>query len=140
MRLSETRVDIQPELWVHDGPAAVEFYERAFGAVVEHRVDGPGDDDIVAQLSVAGARFWVSSASAEIGRFSPRAIGGATGRMLLVVDDPESLMVTAVAAGATQMRPVGREHGWLLGRLVDPSGHEWEVGRPLGAWPPEQRR
>lgn len=140
MRLSETRVDIQPELWVHDGPAAVEFYERAFGAVVEHRVDGPGDDDIVAQLSVAGARFWVSSASAEIGRFSPRAIGGATGRMLLVVDDPESLMVTAVAAGATQMSPVGREHGWLLGRLVDPSGHEWEVGRPLGAWPPEQRR
>jgi PhnB protein len=140
VRLSETRVDIQPELWVHDGPAAVEFYERAFGAVVEHRVDGPGDDDIVAQLSVAGARFWVSSASAEIGRFSPRAIGGATGRMLLVVDDPESLMVTAVAAGATQMSPVGREHGWLLGRLVDPSGHEWEVGRPLGAWPPEQRR
>ena len=140
MRLSEIRVDIQPELWVHDGPAAVEFYERAFGAVVEHRVDGPGDDDIVAQLSVAGARFWVSSASAEIGRFSPRVIGGATGRMLLVVDDPESLMVTAVAAGATQMSPVGREHGWLLGRLVDPSGHEWEVGRPLGAWPPEQRR
>jgi PhnB protein len=140
VRLSEIRVDIQPELWVHDGPAAVEFYERAFGAVVEHRVDGPGDDDIVAQLSVAGARFWVSSASAEIGRFSPRAIGGATGRMLLVVDDPESLMVTAVAAGATQMSPVGREHGWLLGRLVDPSGHEWEVGRPLGAWPPEQRR
>ena len=140
MRLSEIRVDIQPELWVHDGPAAVEFYERAFGAVVEHRVDGPGDDDIVAQLSVAGARFWVSSASAEIGRFSPRAIGGATGRMLLVVDDPESLLVTAVAAGATQTSPVGREHGWLLGRLVDPSGHEWEVGRPLGAWPPEQRR
>ena len=137
MRLSEIRVDIQPELWVHDGPAAVEFYERAFGAVVEHRVDGPGDDDIVAQLSVAGARFWVSSASAEIGRFSPRAIGGATGRMLLVVDDPESLLVTAVAAGATQTSPVGREHGWLLGRLVDPSGHEWEVGRPLGAWPPE---
>jgi PhnB protein len=137
VRLSETRVDIQPELWVHDGPAAVEFYERAFGAVVEHRVDGPGDDDIVAQLSVAGARFWVSSASAEIGRFSPRVIGGATGRMLLVVDDPESLLVTAVAAGATQTSPVGREHGWLLGRLVDPSGHEWEVGRPLGAWPPE---
>jgi PhnB protein len=137
VRLSETRVDIQPELWVHDGPAAVEFYERAFGAVVEHRVDGPGDDDIVAQLSVAGARFWVSSASAEIGRFSPRVIGGATGRMLLVVDDPESLLVTAVAAGAAQTSPVGREHGWLLGRLVDPSGHEWEVGRPLGAWPPE---
>jgi PhnB protein len=130
------RADIQPELWVKDGPAAVEFYERAFGAVVEHRVDGPGDDDIVARLSVAGARFWVSSASAEMGRFSPDAIAGATGRTLLVVDDPESLILAAVAAGATQTSPVASEHGWLLGRLVDPSGHEWEVGRPLGAWPP----
>jgi PhnB protein len=134
--VSQAGADIQPELWVDDGPAAVAFYERAFGAVVEHRVDGPGDRDIVAQLSVAGARFWVSSASEQMHRFSPDAIGGATGRVLLVVDDPESLMRDAVAAGATQRSPVGREHGWLLGRLVDPSGHEWEVGRPLGAWPP----
>jgi PhnB protein len=134
--MGEMRADIQPELWLSDGPAAVAFYQQAFGAVVEHRVDGPGVDDIVAQLSVAGARFWVSSASAEMRRFSPGAIGGATGRVLLVVDDPESLMRRAVAAGATQKSPVGREHGWLLGRLVDPSGHEWEVGRPLGAWPP----
>jgi PhnB protein len=137
--VGELRADIQPELWVHDGPAAVAFYERAFGAVVEHRVDGPGADDIVAQLSVSGARFWVSSASEKMRRFSPRAISGATGRVLLVVDNPEALMIAAVLAGATQTSPVGREHGWLLGRLVDPSGHEWEVGRPLGAWPPEQR-
>jgi PhnB protein len=128
--------DIQPELWVVDGPAAVAFYERAFGAVVEHRVDGPGEDDVVAQLSISGARFWVSNASEEMRRFSPGAIDGATGRVLLVLDDPTVLMRAAVAAGATQTSPVGREHGWLLGRLVDPSGHEWEIGRPLGAWPP----
>lgn len=134
MRVSQARADIQPELWVENGPGAVAFYQEAFGAVVEHRVDGPGDGDIVAQLSVAGARFWVSCASEEMGRFSPSAIGGATGRVLLVVDDPESLMRAAVAAGARQTSPVGREHGWLLGRLVDPAGHEWEVGRPIGAW------
>jgi hypothetical protein len=69
-------------------------------------------------------------------RFSPNAIGGATGRVLLVVEDPESLVRAALAAGATQKSPVANEHGWLLGRLVDPSGHEWEVGRPLGVWPP----
>ncbi len=136
--MSEARADIQPELWVKDGPAAVAFYERAFGAVVEHRVDGPEDDDILAQLSVAGARFGVSSASEQMGRFSPDVIGGATGRALLVVDDPESLMRVAVAAGAPQTSPVGSAHCWLLGRLVDPSGHEWEIGRPLGPWPPAQ--
>lgn len=134
--VSETHADIQPELWVSDGPAAVAFYEQAFGAVVAHRIDGPGDNDVVAQLSVAGARFWVSGASDEMRRFSPNAIGGATGRVLLVVEDPESLVRAALAAGATQKSPVANEHGWLLGRLVDPSGHEWEVGRPLGVWPP----
>jgi PhnB protein len=92
---------------------------------------------VVAQLSVAGARFWVSTASEDLHRFSPNAIGGATGRVLLVVDDPDSLLSAAVAAGATQTSPVGDEHGWRLGRFRDPFGHEWEVGRPLGPWPPE---
>jgi hypothetical protein len=23
-----------------------------------------------------------------------------------------------------------------VGRVVDPFGHEWEIGRPLGDWPP----
>jgi PhnB protein len=134
--MTESRAEMQPELWVGDGPAAVAFYERALGAVVEHRVSGPGDVDVVAQLAVAGARFWVSTASEDLHRFSPEAIGGATGRVLLVVDDPESLVSAAVASGATQTSPVADEHGWRLGRFEDPFGHQWEVGRPLGAWPP----
>ena len=130
--------DIQPELWVSDGPAAVQFYQRAFGAAVEHRVAGPGDADLIAQLSIAGARFWVSNASEAIGRFSPNELGGATARLLLVVEDPESLLAAAVSAGATELSPVGDEHGWRLGRVKDPFGHEWELGRPLGSWPPAE--
>ncbi len=56
--------------------------------------------------------------------------------MLLVVDEPEAVLRQAVAVGATEESPVGDEHGWRLGRIVDPFGHEWEIGRPLGAWPP----
>jgi PhnB protein len=26
--------------------------------------------------------------------------------------------------------PVAKQHGWILGRIVDPFGHHWEVGRP----------
>jgi uncharacterized glyoxalase superfamily protein PhnB len=73
--------EIQPELWVSDGPAAVAFYERAFGAAVEHRVDGPGEGDVIAQLNAGGARFWVSNGSEAMGRFTPDGIGGATARM-----------------------------------------------------------
>jgi PhnB protein len=123
--------EMQPELWVSDGPGAVAFYERAFGAAVEHRVDGPGGGDVIAQLSVSGARFWVSTASDELHRFAPDALGGATGRVLLVADDPEALHARAVAEGARATSPVQDEHGWRVGRIIDPFGHEWEIGRPL---------
>ena len=124
----------QPELWVDGADAAVRFYESAFGASVLHRV-GDGDQ-IVAQLAVEGAAFWVSSADPGMQRLSPQAIGGTTSRTLLVVDDPDRVHAQAVRAGAIETAPVSDEHGWRLGRLVDPFGHEWEIGRPLGAWPP----
>ena len=124
---------IQPELWVDTPREAVTFYEAAFGANVLHQV-GDGDD-IVAQLAVGEAAFWVAGTSTTLKRLSPRSIDGATSRTLLVVEDPDSVMRQAVAAGATESSPVQNEHGWRLGRIVDPFGHEWEIGVPLGAWP-----
>ena len=120
---------IEPELWVDRAAAAVSFYETAFGATTLMRV-GDGDD-IVARLAVDDARFWVAASSGELGRFSPTAVGGATGRILFVVDDPDSFVRRAVDAGARETSPVDEEHGWRLGRVVDPHGHEWEIGRPL---------
>jgi PhnB protein len=125
---------IQPELWVDGASRAVAFYEAAFGASVMHSV-GEGDD-IVAQLGVGEAAFWVSATSSSMKRFSPIAVGGTTSRTLLEVEDPERVMAQAVAAGATEAAAVHDEHGWRLGRIVDPFGHEWEIGRPLGVWPP----
>lgn len=125
---------IQPELWVDRAAAAVAFYRAAFGAVVIHCV-GDGDE-IVAHLRVGGAAFWVAAASSSMKRFSPDAIGGTTSRTLLVVEGPEQVVAQALAAGATELSPVGDEHGWRLGRIIDPFGHEWEIGRPLGARPP----
>jgi PhnB protein len=125
---------IQPELWVDNPSGAIRFYEAAFGATVLHRV-GDGDD-IVAQLGVGDAAFWVAPPSTTMKRLSPRAIDGATSRTLLVVEDPDAVVRSAVAAGATESSPVADEHGWRLGRIIDPFGHEWEIGSPLGEWPP----
>jgi PhnB protein len=123
--------EIQPELWVRNTAAAIGFYERAFAAVVEHRVGGPDDPDGVAQLSIGGARFWVAGTSADMKRHDAAELGGGTARFLLVVDDPHAAADAAVAAGAHLKSPVAEEHGWLVGRVVDPFGHEWEIGRPL---------
>jgi len=34
------------------------------------------------------------------------------------------------------MHPVVEQHGWRLGRIRDPFGHDWEIGTPLIPWPP----
>ncbi len=115
----------------------MEFYRAAFGAVEDYRVGGTDDDEeVVAQLSVGAASFWVSDESPPNGNFSPESLGGATTRMLLVVEDPQAVVAQAIAAGATEIHPVGEEHGWLLGRIEDPFGHQWEIGEPLIPWPP----
>jgi PhnB protein len=128
---------IQPELSVRRGRAAVEFYKIAFGADEVYRVGGTdGHEAVVSELSVGDASFWVSDEAPSHGNFSPESLGGATVRMLLIVEDPDAMVDRAMAAGATVIRPVGEEHGWRLGRIQDPFGHHWEIGKPLIAWPP----
>jgi PhnB protein len=125
-----TRTTFQPKvtatLSVRDWPAAMAFYRLAFDAVETYSVPGGG----VGRLSVGGAEFWVAEESKLHLNFSPQTLGGCSVRMLLIVEDPQRLCERAVEAGATQVVPVARQHGWILGRILDPSGHHWEVGRP----------
>ena len=125
---------IQPELWVDRAAQAVAFYQVAFGATVLHRVGG--GEDIVAQLAIGDAAFWVAAAGSAGPRRNPKAVGGATSRTLLIVDDPDAVFGQAVTAGATPAAQPGNEHGWRVARITDPFGHHWEIGRPLGPWPP----
>ena len=125
---------IQPELWVDRAAQAVAFYQVAFGATVLHRVGG--GEDIVAQLAIGDAAFWVAAAGSAGPRRNPKAVGGATSRTLLVVDDPDAVFGQAVNAGAVPAAQPGNEHGWRVARISDPFGHHWEIGRPLGHWPP----
>ena len=130
-------VTIAPQLSVRRGREAVDFYVRAFGAVEVYRVGGTdASPELVAQLVIGDASFWVSDESPAHANFSPESIGGGTARMLLVVGDPDRVVANAVAAGAREVHPVVEEHDWRLGRIEDPFGHHWEIGKPLVAWPP----
>jgi len=123
------KTTIAPWLSVRDGARAVDFYKSAFGATEVFRMDG--GDSVVARLSVAGAEFWLSDESPENGNFSPQTLGGSSVRIILTVADPDAVFARAIAAGASQVWAVVEEHGWRLGRVVDPFGHHWEIGRPL---------
>jgi PhnB protein len=122
---------------VRRGRAAIEFYKSAFGAVEVYRVGGTDEHEpVVAQLAVGEGGFWVSDESPEHANFSPESLGGATTKLLLTVDDPQAAIDRAVGAGAREVYPASEEHGWLLGRIEDPFGHHWEIGKPLIDWPP----
>ena len=121
---------LAPWLSVRHSAAAVEFYKAAFGAVEVYRLEDPGGG-VVSRLSITGSEFWLSDEAPEHGNYSPETLGGATTRLILSVADPDAVFARALAAGASEILPVTEEYGWRVGRIVDPFGHAWEIGRPL---------
>jgi PhnB protein len=114
-------------LAVRDASAAVDYYRRAFGAVELYRLDGDKETIAVAQLSIGGSVFWVQH-DVEA---SPKRGSAGSVRMVLSVEDPDSVFERAVGAGAEVVAPVHEEHGWRTGRLIDPFGHDWELSKEL---------
>ena len=122
------KTSIAPMLSVRDGVKALEFYKAAFGAEELFKIENGGS--VVARLAVEGAEFWLADESPEHLNFSPETLGGGTVRMVMIVSDPDAAFARAVKAGAKAVVPVKNDYGWRLGRLVDPYGHHWEIGRP----------
>jgi PhnB protein len=116
---------------VRRGAEAIDFYTRAFGATILSRMDAE-DGSVVAQLAVGKGNFWLADESSPHQNFSPESLGGTSMRMVLVVDDPHAVFDQAIAAGASSICPVRDEsYGWRIGRVVDPFGHHWEIGKEL---------
>jgi len=128
-------VTLAPLLSVRGGASAIEFYKKAFGAVELFRVEDE-KGEVVARLSVGGADFWLADESPKDSNFSPESLGGSSVRIVLIVEDPDAVFERAVAAGATVVWPVSdQSYGWRIGRIVDPFGHHWEIGKPLSNCP-----
>ena len=123
---------IAPMLSVRNGVRAIKFYKAAFGADELFRIDDESSGAVVARLSVGESEFWLADESPEHGNFSPESLGGGSVRMVMIVKDPDAAFERAVIAGANVVWPVSNQpYGWRVGRIVDPFGHHWEIGKPL---------
>jgi PhnB protein len=122
---------IIPVLTTRQATQAVAFYQRAFGAEELHRTTSP-DGRIVAELAIDGARFRVADETPEASNLSPQTLGGTTVRINLLVGDPDRLAERAIGHGAVEIAPIADQtYGLRQGRLADPFGHHWLIGRPL---------
>jgi PhnB protein len=124
--------DLYPFLAVRDVARAVADYEEVFGAVEEgERLKAP-DGRQVSLLLIDGRHVGVASEAPELHTPSPETAGGTTVRISLEVDDPDALAARAVAAGGREMVPgADQPYGMRQGRVVDPFGHHWLIGKRL---------
>lgn len=133
------QTEIFPMLAVSDGDAAIAFYKAAFGAELLWYLSAGGE--VVAGVSIGGAKLFLAHESPSYGTRSPSSAGFTTVRIELFVDDPVAVQKQALAAGATENSPV-EEHTFtmrgprpikrmLQGAVVDPFGHMWLVGKIL---------
>jgi len=130
-----TKNSLAPWLEIPDGPRALAFYKGAFDAQETYRYDNP-EGGFVVRLNANSAEFWLSyegpkATSEAESPGSAKPLGGGSLRLILTVPDPDAVFASAIAAGATQVYAVSEDHGWRLGRLIDPFGLHWEIGKPL---------
>jgi PhnB protein len=118
-------------LTVADAAAAIDFYVPAFGASEISRQKAPGGQ-IVAEMAIGDLHFFVVDENPQAFNLSPSTLGGTTVRLSLVVDDPDGWAARAIAAGAIEIFPVADQpYGMRQGRVQDPFGHHWLLGRML---------
>ena len=124
--------ELYPFLAVRDVARAVEWYAEAFGAVeIGERLEAP-NGGVVAEIAIDGCRVGIATEAPKLGTPSPESAGSTTVRLSLSVADPDAVAARAVAAGGSLMFPVADQpYGLRQGRVVDPFGHHWLIGRRL---------
>ena len=133
------RVRLVPYLAVRDARAAIAWYTDALGAQV---VGDPYvmDDDRIghAELTVAGATFYLSDEYPEMGLTGPDD-GRVSVSLHLTVPDVDAAVDRAVRIGATLSRPVSDAPYGRTGVIIDPYGHRWILQTPAHAAAPGPR-
>ena len=111
-----------------DGAAeAIEFYMQVFGFTERHRMTFDGRIGHC-ELSLGDSMIMVSDEFPEMGVIGPKTLGGTPSSTNVYVEDSDATFAAALAAGATELRPVQDQfYGDRSGQFVDPWGHRWGV-------------
>ncbi len=115
-----------PYLCVKDANAAIDFYQRAFGAKELMRIGMPGGAVGHAELTIGNAHIMLADEFPDFGFVSPPTVGGSPVTIHVYVADVDSFIKHALAAGLKELRPLETHfHGDRGGKYEDPFGHTW---------------
>ncbi len=127
-----------PNLIVDGSAAAIDFYELAFGAQVQRRLEG-GGLLLHAALRIGDSVVTLCDAMPAHGFVAPDRDAPVSAWITLYVEDADALHARAVEAGATVINPVeDHAHGDRAGSVRDPFGHRWAIATQIEALTPEE--
>jgi PhnB protein len=130
---------VTPYLIVNDAAGAIEFYKTAFGATELMRLPGPGGKVMHAEIKVGDSPIMLADEFPEMDIRGPQTLGGSPVSILIYVEDVDVRFAAALAAGATEKRPLADQfYGDRSGTLEDPYGHVWTIATHTEDLAPEE--
>jgi len=130
---------VTPSLVVNDGPRALDFYKRAFGAQERFRMEGPPGKIGHAEIKIGDSMIMLSDEFPGMGARSPLSLGGSPVTIFLYVNDVDTAFKQAVDAGAKVEMPLADMFwGDRFGRVSDPFGHLWAMATHKEDLSPEE--
>jgi PhnB protein len=130
---------VTPYLIVDGAARALDFYRQVFHATERMRMPGPGGKVGHAEIGIGDSVIMLADEHPEMGARGPRAFGGSPVTIMVYVDDVDTTVQGAVAAGAKVVEPVADKfYGDRSGTIEDPFGHKWHVSTHVEDVPPDE--
>jgi PhnB protein len=120
---------VSAALTVSDIPAAVSFYQKAFGFSKRGIMNGPDGKPMHAELTLRGITLMLGPENPAMGRRSAKSLGGSPASLYIYVANVDKVVDKATKLGATSQGPVmDMFWGDRCGTVVDLDGYNWMVG------------
>ncbi len=132
---------ITPYLIVDSANEAIAFYQKAFGATEQARIEGPGGSVGHAELKVGDSMIMLADPCPAMQFESPQKYGGTPVSFYIYVEKVDEVFAKALEIGAAEIKPVTNQfYGDRSGTVRDPFGHVWTISSRVEKLTPEEVR
>ncbi len=122
-----------PMLYLKQVAPAIEYYKKAFDAVVLRQWNNDDGSVHVAEMAIDGAMFHLHEEVKRINGLSPEKLNATPVDIGLFVDDVHGMMAKAIAAGGTEFDPArDYDYEYRQDIVADPFGHHWLLEKKIG--------
>lgn len=116
-------------LTVSDIPAAVSFYQKAFGFAKRGIMNGPDGKPVHAELTLRGTTLMLGPENAAMGKRTAKSVGASPAGLYIYVESVDKVVDKATKLGGTrQGRVMDMFWGDRCGTIIDPDGYTWMIG------------